>query len=141
MIIVDNALKKREKENNPIRVGLVGAGNVGRGITLQIEKYFVGMKLVAIANRTLANAVRAYTEAEVDAVKKVDTVAQLENFIAEDRYTITNSKCIFPKKSYTQITKEYCYLIEKSPNYSRHPFAAITMSHQIPKIKLLTILF
>ena len=39
MIIVDNALKKREKERNPIRVAIVGAGNIGRGITLQIEKY------------------------------------------------------------------------------------------------------
>ncbi len=97
MIIVDNALKKREKEDNPIRVGLVGAGNVGRGITLQIEKYFVGMKLVAIANRTLANAERAYTEAEVDTVKKVDSVAQLENAIAEGGYAITNDTSLLCK--------------------------------------------
>ena len=90
MIIVDNALEKREKEENPIRVGLVGACNVGRGITLQIEKYFVGMKLVAIANRTLANAERAYREAEVDSIKKVDAVAQMEGLIDKGQYAITN---------------------------------------------------
>jgi len=90
MIIVDNALKKREKEKDPILVALVGAGNVGRGIALQIENYFVGMKLIAIANRTLANAERAYREAEVDAINKVATVDQLEDSIAKDQYAITN---------------------------------------------------
>jgi predicted homoserine dehydrogenase-like protein len=37
MIIVDTALKKRETEGNPIRVAMVGAGYIGRGIALQIE--------------------------------------------------------------------------------------------------------
>jgi len=97
MIIVDNALKKREKEENPIRVAIVGAGNIGRVITLQIEKYVTGMKLVAIANRTLANAEKAYRQAEVDSIKKVETVAQLENSIATGQYAITNDPSLLCK--------------------------------------------
>jgi len=31
MIIVDRALKKREEEGKPIRVGMIGAGFMGRG--------------------------------------------------------------------------------------------------------------
>src|SRR4030066_351622 len=31
MVVVDNALKKREAEGNPIRVGMVGAGFMARG--------------------------------------------------------------------------------------------------------------
>ena len=60
MIIVDKALEKRQQDGNPIRVGLVGAGYIGRGIALQIEKFMTGMRLVAISNRTLSRAERAY---------------------------------------------------------------------------------
>ena len=35
MIIVDTALQKREAEGQPIRVAMVGAGFMGRGIALQ----------------------------------------------------------------------------------------------------------
>lgn len=36
--IVDTALEKRAAEGNPVRVGLVGAGFMAKGIVLQIEK-------------------------------------------------------------------------------------------------------
>ena len=45
-----------EREGDPIRVGLVGAGFMGRGIALQIAHGDPGMELVAIANRTLEPA-------------------------------------------------------------------------------------
>ena len=51
MIIVDTALKKREAEGRPVRVGMVGAGFMGRGIANQILDSVPGMELVAIANR------------------------------------------------------------------------------------------
>ena len=90
MIIVDTALEKREQAGNPIRVGLIGAGYMGRGIALQIEQYIRGMKVVAISNRTLSGAERAYREAGVDSITKVETVAQLENSVAGGHYAITD---------------------------------------------------
>ena len=90
MIIVDTALEKREQEGKPIRVGMVGAGYMGRGIALQIQKYVKGMKLVAISNRTLSEAERAYRQAGVDNVKPVETVAQLEELISQGRFAITD---------------------------------------------------
>jgi predicted homoserine dehydrogenase-like protein len=91
MIIVDKALEKRQEEDNPIRVALVGAGFMGRGISLQIEKYINGMSLVAISNRTLSRAERAYREAEVHPIKTVETVTQLEDSIAMGEHAITNN--------------------------------------------------
>jgi predicted homoserine dehydrogenase-like protein len=91
MIIVDKALEKRQKEGNPVRVALVGAGYIGRGITLQIEKYIKGMSLVAISNRTLARAEQAYREAGVELIQKVETVTQLEESIAIGHYAITDN--------------------------------------------------
>jgi len=90
MIIVDAALEKREKEGNPVRVGLVGAGYMGRGIALQLLTPMVGMRLVAICNRSLSEAERAYREAGVEAVRTADSVPQLEHAIASDQYAITD---------------------------------------------------
>ena len=90
MIIVDKALEKRHEEGNPIRVAIVGAGYMGRGIALQIITATVGMKLVSISNRTLSEAKRAYQEAGIDAVKVVETVAQLEDAIAQDQPAIAD---------------------------------------------------
>ena len=56
MIIVDKALQKRHEDKNPIRVGMIGAGFMGRGIAIQIVKLVHGMELVLISNRTHAKA-------------------------------------------------------------------------------------
>jgi predicted homoserine dehydrogenase-like protein len=90
MIIVDKALEKREQEGKPIRVALVGAGYMGRGIALQIVKYTRGMKLVAISNRTLSGAARACEQAGATDMKSVESVSQLEEAILRDRLAITD---------------------------------------------------
>ncbi|AKD03912.1 Gfo/Idh/MocA family oxidoreductase [Pontibacter korlensis] len=89
MIIVDTALAKRHAEGNPVRVAMVGAGFMGRGIALQICKYTQGVELVAISNRTLDKAKQAYTQAEVQDVQEVTSVAQLEENIRRGKYSIT----------------------------------------------------
>lgn len=91
MLIVDKALEKRHLEGNPVRVALVGAGYMGRGIALQILTCMVGMKLVAISNRTLAQAERAYREAGVTSALVVETVAQLQDAITQAKYAITDN--------------------------------------------------
>jgi predicted homoserine dehydrogenase-like protein len=90
MIIIDSALKKRQAENNPVRVAMVGAGFMGRGVALQIIQSTPGMKLVAVSNRNIEQARRAYNEANVQDVAVVETVAQLEDAIAKDRCAITD---------------------------------------------------
>ncbi|GAH59131.1 unnamed protein product, partial [marine sediment metagenome] len=91
MIIVDTALEKRQKEGNPIRVALVGAGYMGRGIALQIVKYITGMRLVAISNRTVSQAHLAYKEAGVESVRKADSVAVMEDSVAMGKYAVTDN--------------------------------------------------
>jgi predicted homoserine dehydrogenase-like protein len=66
VIIVDKALERRQQEGNPIRVGMVGAGYMGQGMAAVIERNLTGMQLVAIANRTVENAERAFADAGVD---------------------------------------------------------------------------
>lgn len=89
MIIVDTALERRERDNNPVRVALVGAGFMGRGIALQFATAVKGMRLVAIANRTLDGARRAYLEAGIRDLAVVETGQQLEAAVAQGRPAVT----------------------------------------------------
>ena len=89
MIIVDKALEKRQQEKKPIRAAMIGAGFMGRGIALQILGSVPGMELVAISNRHLDGAKRAYSEADVEEVRVVETITQLEDAISQQRRSIT----------------------------------------------------
>jgi len=90
MIIVDTALKQRADAGRPIRVGLIGAGFMGRGIAIQMLNALPGMDLVAIYNRTLETAEFAYTQAGAETVKQVSSVAELETAIEQKTYAITD---------------------------------------------------
>jgi predicted homoserine dehydrogenase-like protein len=89
MIIVDTALKKRAEENNPVRVAMIGAGFMGRGIALQICKSVPGMELVAIANRSPQGGKRAYAEAGIPDALEVATTPALEDNIQQGKYSYT----------------------------------------------------
>jgi predicted homoserine dehydrogenase-like protein len=90
MIIVDTALKKREQEGNPVKVGIVGAGYMGRGMVLQILTAIPGMEVVAVSNRTLSQARVAYEQAGAGDVETVETVSQLESAVGRGKYAITD---------------------------------------------------
>ncbi len=82
MILVDTALQRRAEEGRPIRVALVGAGFMGRGLVNQIVHSTPGMIVAAVVNRTVAKAERAYGEAGVTGVRRVSNVAETEAAIA-----------------------------------------------------------
>jgi predicted homoserine dehydrogenase-like protein len=88
-MIVDAALEKRREENRPVRVAMVGAGFMGRGISRQIVNQVPGMELVAISNRTLSAARRAYEEAGAPDHRVVAQVGELEDAIANGVPSIT----------------------------------------------------
>jgi predicted homoserine dehydrogenase-like protein len=94
MIIIDKVLEQREREGNPIRIGMVGAGYMGRGIALQILSSFRGMQLVAIANRSVPEARRAYQEAGVDSSGIVGSLRELEERISRGSYSVTDDAAL-----------------------------------------------
>jgi len=89
MIIVDKALQARAEAGNPVKVGMIGAGFMGRGIANQIVNSVPGMEIVAISNRSLDGAKRAYAEAGIEDVQVVETVSSLEDAIAQGQYAVT----------------------------------------------------
>lgn len=90
MIIIDTALAKRHQADDPIRVGIIGAGYMGRGMVLQIQSAIKGMEVVAVSNRTISQAERAYRQADIDSIKTVETVSELEDAIRARQYAITD---------------------------------------------------
>ncbi len=75
---VDTALQEREAKGNPIRVGMVGAGATGRAIALQLGTPVPGIRLMAIANRTLAHGERAFREAGISGWRRVESAREAE---------------------------------------------------------------
>lgn len=97
MIIVDAALAKRHAANKPIRVGMIGAGFMAKGIALQICNYTPGMDLVCICNRAIDKARIAYQQAGVSEVKEVTSSAQLHDNIKKGNYSITEDAMLLCK--------------------------------------------
>lgn len=91
MIIVDQALQKRQREGRPIRVGLIGAGYMGRGIALQILTAVPGMQLVAVYNRHLTDARLAYANAGIEQLRVVETSRQMEEALRDGVYAVTEN--------------------------------------------------
>lgn len=106
MIIVDTALEKRQKEGNPVRVAIVGAGYMGRGVALQILQGVPGMKLVAVANRTVSEAERAYHQAGVNDVSRADTQEQLDALLAEGKYAVSSDPALLCQSPYVDAVVE-----------------------------------
>lgn len=90
MIIVDTALKQREAEGNPIRVGMIGAGFMAQGIALNIIKHTPGMVLAAVSNRTLQRAINTYVNHGAPKPTEVGTVSQLEDCIHKGVPAVTS---------------------------------------------------
>jgi len=91
MIIVDRDLQTRHEEGNPIRVGMIGAGFMGKGIAFQIIRSTPGMELVAIANRTLKKTQIAYEAAGISNIEVADNLQVLEHNILKGKYSITEN--------------------------------------------------
>lgn len=90
MFIVDRELEKRARAKKPIRVGMIGAGFMARGIALQLLKYVQGIELAAISNRNIETARRAYAEAGEPQPLAVSSLSALEQALAQGRRAITD---------------------------------------------------
>ncbi len=95
-MFVDVALRDREAKGKPVRVGMVGAGATGRAIALQLGTPAPGIRLVAIANRTVEHGERAFREGGFAGWKRASTASEAEQAIdlgspvlTDDPYVLT----------------------------------------------------
>ena len=93
-MIVDTELRERETKGNPIRVGMVGAGATGRAIALQLGTPVPGIRLMAIANRTLAHGERAFREAGITEWRRAESAREAEAAIDRGVPVLTDDPSI-----------------------------------------------
>ena len=98
MIMVDRALQAREEQGKPVRVGMIGAGFMGQGLTNQIVNSVPGMRMAAVYNRHPERAFHVYRYAGVENIVAAGTQGALDEAIrrgtavvAEDAMTICRS--------------------------------------------------
>jgi predicted homoserine dehydrogenase-like protein len=90
VIVTDTLLRERQSAGRPVRVALVGAGFMGRGLVNQIVNSVPGMEVVAIVARRPEQAVRAYHEAGLSGVIEVDSPAALSRAAGSGTPAITS---------------------------------------------------
>lgn len=80
-MLVDTLLKKREKNNNPIKVGIVGAGEMGKGLINQIRRHTPGMSVSVVFSRNVNQAFECFEIAGIKDYKIVNNSIELEKAI------------------------------------------------------------
>src|SRR5712691_4746928 len=91
MIIVDNALQTREAEGRPIRVGLMGAGFISRGLANHIVNTKPGMRLAGVFSRRLQPAFDLCQYAGICDAVAPKTQPEVELAIREGNVVVTDN--------------------------------------------------
>jgi predicted homoserine dehydrogenase-like protein len=101
LIIVDTALAEREAQGRPIRVAMVGAGFMARGIANQIISHVRGVRLVAVYARRIQQAasVFAYVDPAIAPAAAASQKA-LDDHIAAGRPVITDDASLLCRSDY-----------------------------------------
>ena len=89
MIIVDQALRAREQEGRPIRVGMLGAGFMAQGLANQIRNSVPGMDVVAIHGRRPDKALGVYRYAGEEDAVVATTMGEFEDAVKAGRSVVT----------------------------------------------------
>ncbi len=89
MLIVDEKLRERAREERPIRVGIVGAGEMGKGMINQIARHTPGMVVAATYSRTVEKVRAAYAIAGINNYIETDRPAKAREAVLAGRSVIT----------------------------------------------------
>lgn len=95
------ALEQRQRERRPIKVGLVGVGQMGAGLIAQIG-LMQGMDVVAAADIDLPRAVAAFratglAEDDIITLTEGASIEQASQAVAAGKYVVTNNATLIPE--------------------------------------------
>ncbi|HUB16424.1 MAG TPA: Gfo/Idh/MocA family oxidoreductase [Acetobacteraceae bacterium] len=111
MIIVDTALKARAEANNPIKVGLIGAGFMVQGLTNTIVNSVPGMRVVAISNRRPERAVAVFRYAGVEPTM-AETTRQFEHLAVAGTPIATDDPTLICRSDHIDIVVDVTGSVE-----------------------------
>ncbi|MGE0659047.1 MAG: NAD(P)H-dependent oxidoreductase [Reyranellaceae bacterium] len=88
--IIDKALEQRHRDGRPIRIALIGAGFMARGIALQISTACHGIRVMAIVSRNRTAAERAALDAGLQEVRTIGSKRELSRVAAAGGTAVTD---------------------------------------------------
>ncbi len=109
MITVDTYLDKLGAKGKPIRIGLVGAGFAARGFAMQVITSMVGMRLVAISNRTTSYGEQAYKESGIEDFVYTNDPSEFNSAVKSGKYVLTNDPMLLCKSKDVDIIVDATY--------------------------------
>jgi predicted homoserine dehydrogenase-like protein len=124
MIIVDTALAAREAERRPVRVGMLGAGFMARGIANQILNYSKGIRLAAISNRHVPRAIDCfkYADATLDPIG-AESQAVLDDAIVLGRPVVTDDEMALIRSPHIDVLLDVTGAVEFGARVTLEAFA------------------
>jgi len=99
MLIVDNALKARAEQDNPIRVGILGAGFMAQGLTNRIVNTTPGMSVVAMFSRRPERAVEVFRYSGLTDVVEAGTQDALDDAIRDRKAVVSADAFLLARSS------------------------------------------
>jgi len=112
MVIVDNALKARQERGRPIRVGMIGAGFMGQGLTNMIVNSTPGMSVVGIYNRRVERAVKIYEYSGLTDAVVANTQSEVEDAIAAGRPVATEDAFLLARSEHVDVLVDVTSSVE-----------------------------
>lgn len=112
MYLIDTALKQRQAEGRPIRVGIVGAGFMCQGLTNQITNSVPAMRVVAISNRKVNRAVDVFRYSGRDNAAIVETQRKLDEAIEAGVPAATEDAMLLARSPHIDVIVEVTGAVE-----------------------------
>jgi predicted homoserine dehydrogenase-like protein len=103
MIIVDNLLKAQEAQGTPIRVGMLGAGFMGQGLTNQITNSVPGMRMAAIYSRKVPRGLDAFRYSGLADPVQASSQAQLDDAVAAGKPVVTEDAFLLARSDHIDL--------------------------------------
>jgi predicted homoserine dehydrogenase-like protein len=103
MLLVDRALKAREEQGKPIRVGIVGAGFMSQGLANQIAHSTPGMRVTAISNRKPEKALNVLRYSGFADARVVGSGPELDREIEEGRPAATEDALLVARSEHVDV--------------------------------------
>lgn len=105
---LNDRLRERYEAGNPIRLALVGAGQMGKGMVCQMEQMIKGIRTVAVADIMLDRVVAAYQAAGVpaDEVVVAKDLATAEKALQQGKRIATDDAVLMTKLAPVEVVVE-----------------------------------
>jgi predicted homoserine dehydrogenase-like protein len=114
--MVDTALRAREEQGKPIRVGLLGAGFMAQGLTNQIVNSVPGMRLSAIYSRNLKKGFRIFEYSGREDTVAASTQNQFEDALRGGKPVVTEDAFLLARSEQIDVLLDATGSVELGAN-------------------------